>query len=271
LLGLEFEGWAQCRLATDPDPSDEPRGVSGWTFAVAGEPDLDRVLRFQPAGATQRVPGPAVGVRVTGVARDGTSLADSPLAGAPVNLLGDPVFDGRNGLAYEDTHEPIVPVHLRIEGGGVALERRHADATGAFIVTPPGRPMRPPAAAAAAIGVATPADQARFRSTRADQLREALRAATSDTQKAALGRRLQSFGAGSGPGNILTDSLGYALPYHYELAGLDPIVEDPNGILGPVDGHSPWTLDLVVGIWDADALCTYIVGGLQLPLAPPPA
>jgi hypothetical protein len=54
-----------------PDPSDEPRGVSGYTFALAGEPDLDRLLHLQPdeAGVFERrfgvsddAPGPHVGV-----------------------------------------------------------------------------------------------------------------------------------------------------------------------------------------------------------------
>ena len=47
-LVLEFEGWCSLRLPTDPDPSDEPRGISGYTFAFAGEPDLDRILNLQP-------------------------------------------------------------------------------------------------------------------------------------------------------------------------------------------------------------------------------
>ena len=46
-LVLEFEGWCSLRLPTDPDPSDEPRGISGYTFAFAGEPDFDRVLNLQ--------------------------------------------------------------------------------------------------------------------------------------------------------------------------------------------------------------------------------
>ncbi len=37
MLVVNFAGWFQCRLATDPDPTDEPRGVSGFTFALAGE------------------------------------------------------------------------------------------------------------------------------------------------------------------------------------------------------------------------------------------
>lgn len=41
VLDINFEGFWQCRLATDPDPSDEQRGISGFTFSVAGESLLE--------------------------------------------------------------------------------------------------------------------------------------------------------------------------------------------------------------------------------------
>jgi hypothetical protein len=40
-LSISFDGFFQCRLATDPDPSNEQRGISGFTYAVAGETLLD--------------------------------------------------------------------------------------------------------------------------------------------------------------------------------------------------------------------------------------
>lgn len=40
-LDIQFEGFWQCRLATDPDPSDEQRGISGFTYSVAGETLLE--------------------------------------------------------------------------------------------------------------------------------------------------------------------------------------------------------------------------------------
>ena len=68
-IWLKFNGWFQCRLATDPDPTDEPRGVSGYVRAVAGEPDLDRILRLQPP-VVQRSYCPQVGVKVRAVFGD---------------------------------------------------------------------------------------------------------------------------------------------------------------------------------------------------------
>lgn len=35
------------RLATDPDPTDDPYGTSGYTMALAKEPVLDQKIRLQ--------------------------------------------------------------------------------------------------------------------------------------------------------------------------------------------------------------------------------
>ena len=43
-LDVHFEGYFLCRLTTDPDPTDEPRGVSGYTLALAGETNLDNCV-----------------------------------------------------------------------------------------------------------------------------------------------------------------------------------------------------------------------------------
>jgi hypothetical protein len=48
ILDINFEGFWQCRLATDPDPSDEQRGISGFTYAVVGETLLEPSLWSQP-------------------------------------------------------------------------------------------------------------------------------------------------------------------------------------------------------------------------------
>lgn len=238
MLVLAFEGWAQCRLATDPDPTDEPRGVGGWTFAVAGEPDLDRIIRFQPEGATHRRFCPDVGVTVRAVGRDGAAVAGSPLVGARVALLDDPVFDGRNGLSHEDQLEPIVPFHIRVEKDGAVLDRRHDDGTGNPVVTLP--------------------------VARAAQVRAALQNATGATEQAALRKRLEQLGRDD-PRDITTGALGFALPYTISLAGSPGAVEDPNGVLGAIDPQAPWAVQMIVGIYDSDALCTYIDGQISLP------
>src|ERR1700730_1603882 len=126
MMTLKFSGWFQCRLATDPDPSDEPRGVSGFTFALPGEPDLDRIIRFQPQGTAYRCCCPPIGVHIKGVYEDGCKIDDHPLAGADVDLLHDPKFLGENGIIVQ-YNEPIVPFHLCISKGELRLSRPHAD------------------------------------------------------------------------------------------------------------------------------------------------
>ena len=37
LLEIKYQGFFFCRLATDPDPTDEQRGVSGYTMALVDE------------------------------------------------------------------------------------------------------------------------------------------------------------------------------------------------------------------------------------------
>ena len=47
LLELQFEGFFMCRIATDPDPTNEQLGVSGYTMALVKEDPLDQVIRLQ--------------------------------------------------------------------------------------------------------------------------------------------------------------------------------------------------------------------------------
>lgn len=46
-IQIHYEGYWQCRQATDPDPTEDPRGVSGYTYAVGDETDLDLIIRLQ--------------------------------------------------------------------------------------------------------------------------------------------------------------------------------------------------------------------------------
>jgi hypothetical protein len=138
-LTLEFEGYFQMRMATDPDPTDELRGVSGYTFALAGEPDLDATTHLQPdeRGVWQRsfgpdMPGqtpshpeplpvpnpgetdarcPRVGVTVTGASLDGQSRPD--LVGARVKFIGAQILE-HNGVLVRNDYFFIDPMHVRI-------------------------------------------------------------------------------------------------------------------------------------------------------------
>ena len=118
-LQLEFEGYYQMRMATDPDPPDDPRGLSGYTFALPGEPDLDRKLHFQAdeRGAWPRVyglpgaPGPQIGVRVT-QATGGNRT--EKLVGARVRFVDAELVE-RNGVVVRNDRFAIDPLLVRIE------------------------------------------------------------------------------------------------------------------------------------------------------------
>jgi hypothetical protein len=130
MLELYFEGWFQCRLARDPDPSDEKRGISGASFATVYEPDLDRIIRLNDAVATRAMYLPAghqvptVGVSVKSVYIDGQRIAGHPMLGARVNLLDDPVFQSLNGVFSTPGYEIIDPFHISVSQENLRLSRR---------------------------------------------------------------------------------------------------------------------------------------------------
>ena len=131
MLRLEFEGYFQMRMATDPDPTDEKRGDSGYTFALAGEPDFDAKIHFQPdeTGVWQREFGPSnqvgprVGVTVRRATRDGQAAAD--LIGTRVSFLDAQIIE-HNGILARNDLFIIDPLRVRVSSADnkeVLLER----------------------------------------------------------------------------------------------------------------------------------------------------
>lgn len=136
---LHFSGWAQGRIPTDPDPSFEPRGVSGYTFALPGEPDLDRVIYFQEKkGVVHRSHCPQVGVFVTG-GMDFTTRGSGgnvefvskkpvtknhPLFNASVDLPDNCIFSSENSTIIYNGFGVMNPFILSIEGKGMSFRRR---------------------------------------------------------------------------------------------------------------------------------------------------
>jgi hypothetical protein len=286
MLRLQFEGFFQCRLATDPDPADESRGVSGWTFAVAPEPDLDRVIRLQDPVAV-RFPGPTVGVTVKRATRHGDAAPDHPLVGARVNLLDAPKFEGRSGIVAEDAQEPIDPFLLEIVGGGITLRRedfwnrRLPQRLPIADVNPVDLARRQPvrdnpvsvAEVFEAVGVTTPPAFLSQRRQGLDQVFASLQVAD---QRAGIQKRMADldFVLGNlqqGIGDIRLGILGASLVYRFEINGPGAVVEDPRGLLGGMINPSPpWPVTFWMGGFDADALCGFMRGNLDLPFQPNP-
>ncbi len=139
LLEIRYQGYFFCRLATDPDPTDEQRGVSGYTMALVAEDPLDQVIRTQidKAFADRNLREPAqrmkikVGVKVSDVLFDGSSYAPgrAALKDAKLYLEGEtppfpgPIFDSRNNIVGSDDNMMFVvnPFQLAIRGKGVEI------------------------------------------------------------------------------------------------------------------------------------------------------
>ncbi|HEY0167531.1 MAG TPA: hypothetical protein VGB75_10865 [Jatrophihabitans sp.] len=280
-LTLGFEGFVQVRLATDPDPSDEPRGVSGWTHAVAGEPDLDRVLVLQDDDPrrVRRSRGPRVGVTVRSVEIDGVASSGHPLLGARVELLDAPKFEGRNWVIASDGAEPIYPLHLRISAPGLVLDKRDAltDSAGAsipfYLIGPQDLERRTPtmegdpgaqAEVMAALGVPDN-DPVAWRQARKNVLREDLDAldAADEVTATALRVRIADIEAGG----IAEALVGIRMRYRLLVHGPGSSSVPAGALPGKVGDDADWKLDFWVGGWDADALCMYLRGAAEIPLA----
>ena len=144
---LQFGGYFQMRMATDPDPTDELRGVSGYTFALAGEPDLDAQIHLQPwePGVWQRkfgvedlgdeppndlpvahksaAGGPRVGVVVHSATIDRKPAPE--YVGGRLQLLGAQILE-HNGILIRNDYFVIDPVKVRVTmpDGRLVAERR---------------------------------------------------------------------------------------------------------------------------------------------------
>jgi hypothetical protein len=270
LVVCAFDGWVQVRLATNPDPTDEPRGVSGYTFALPGEPDLDRVLRTHDPIAP-RTHGPPIGVFVRTVTVDGVAVATHPLVGARLDLLGEPRFESVNEVMMEQGEEPLEPFDVQLVHGAFRLQRRaflDPSQPAATVYTVPRALLEP---RRAQVNLATTilqqatggSDPVAFRHARLLLLEADLQVATDPIQRAALGRRISELEI-TDPNDHRTISMEFIESRHFDLNGPTALV-DPAGWLGSLDTFETFACDVVMGAWDADALSAYYTGTLALP------
>jgi hypothetical protein len=264
MIELRFRGWFQCRLATDPDPYDEPRGVSGYVHAYVGEPDLDRLIHFQTPGF-RRDYAPEPGVKVDQLLHNGEAIAAGALVGSSVELLNRPKFEGRNGVIAEDGLEPIYPFDLAITSGAFRLRRAALPEDPAFPfegLFAHGVELAPDVIRdATGIPSLLPVWRERLGRLRADE------PSADDPKKTAIRERIafleRNFAAGGGTAGFF-DAL---LRYDCVLAAAVTL-EDPDRLLPEQPAaDTPWRAQFWLGGWDADALCGYCRGSLTLPAA----
>jgi hypothetical protein len=270
LVVCSFTGWVQVRLATNPDPTDEPRGVSGYTFALAGEPDLDRVLRTSSPVAP-RTHGEPIGVFVRRVTVDGVAVGTHPLLGAQLDLLGTPMFESVNEVVMEQGEEPLEPFDVQLVRGAFRFQRRaflDPSTPDATVYTVP-RAVLATRRAEVALDTSVlqeaygTTDPSAFRAGRLHLLQADLQNATDPVQRAALGRRISELEI-TDPNDHRTVSMTFIERRHFELNGPTALV-DPDGWLATLDTAQTFACDAVMGAWDADTLTAYYTGTLALP------
>jgi hypothetical protein len=280
VLTLLFSGWFQCRLATNPDPTDERRGVSGYTFALAGEPDLDRVIRLH-APVAPRSHAPPVGVHVVEVRAGGHSVEDHPLSGARVELLDDARFESRNRILSDDRSGtgPIHPFHLRIRSDSAEITRRdllHPGAPGCTVEEAPPEALNRRAPIhldgfrlegvriRQAAGV-RPALEHRRR--RRAVLERDLAAENDPLAAAALRKRISELSIDDPLDHrvLMMEALQHR---RLDLRGPATVHGPGKRLLEQIDPAADWPIAFWMGGWDADALCGFMKGTLRLP---PPA
>ncbi len=268
MLQIRFRGYFQCRLATDSAEYDSPTGVNGWTYAYTqfGEPPLDRIIRFHDPVAL-RSQAPAIGVFVNEVI--GTTLAPTahPLVGARLELMGNPVFEGRNHLIAGDTEEPVSPMIMRLTQGGTVIERRSDYKVTSVVQRRPymGKGLKPaPPELVAITGVSDMKSALAYRLSRKTLL-ESAKASTSDPNiLGVLDARIQALTTFTSGAPVMT--LTGVVPYSHQLLHA-AVVNDAAGLAGgTIDTGTPWDVAYWFGGWDADTLVGYTMGEIRIPL-----
>lgn len=124
-LDIGFEGFFMCRLTTDPDPTDEQRGVSGYTLALAVEDDLDNWIQLNPSlpylqrnlrePLRSRILQPHPHQHPPGM---GTPI-DAPIdAAAQLQTAGPPTAEPPLGAALFDSDSPLGVKVTSVQIGG---------------------------------------------------------------------------------------------------------------------------------------------------------
>lgn len=264
MITIEYDGFFQCRLATDSAAYDAPRGVGGWTFAFGNEPDLDRIIRLHDPVAL-RSQAPPINVSATSVVAS-CGLEVSSLDDARIDFLDGAVFEGRNGVIAGDAVEPISPIKMEIKTDLVRLERgsdydvesaiQRSPYMGGGIISLPDVTVR-------GTSISNPSEALSFRANRKSILETELAGETDSDVREILESRIQELDSGGGP---ITGTLASAVPYSFTLKD-SPTIDLPAG--SPLEGHidiaTAWNVEFWMGCFDADTLTGFMRGKIEIP------
>ena len=292
MLILAYEGWFQCRLATDPDPTNEKWGITGATFSGPGEAPLDRVIRFQdPVDLRFPFESADFGVNVTGVYVSTTNVGgqevpveqpNHPLVGAKVELLDDAKYHQRNYIVIEGLNSPIDPFHVRItsKDGDIVIDRddilvlTNPKATLEEMFLEPSVIARrsqngptvgksPELVEATGIG-----DYIGYWKKRHEALEDRLKIATDKTEVAALKKRILYMDEMKHDSGTRVDArqfIGLLSPYEVDINGDAKIDAAPEKLGGSIGVSQPWPMKFWMGAYDVDLMLGYTKGTLSLP------
>ena len=294
LLTAQFQGYFMCRIAVDPDPSNETRGRSGYTMALPSEAPLDQVIRLQPdAYVNDNTREPAreiglnVGVDVTGVTFDGQPWSGaSRLLGAHVSLEGTrrapsgPVFVSRNNvIGSDDTMQFVIdPFVLAIRKPG--LEIRASDyvnpskpAQSLWQIDDPNLYARrmpvafDPNSLEVAQAISVFDGYAYFRGRRAflQEKIDRLHAEGGPGAELAIEEAKSRLYQLEFWGDRMINKLGFRLEWEFDVNGPQVVKGD---LGGRADTDQPWHVRFWFGGWDGDLLTGYMRGELSIPFKP---
>jgi len=287
-LIIQFSGWILMRIPTDPDPTDEPRGVSGYTFAFGDEPDLNRQIYFQvPANFTPRAPTYDLGVKVRSAVRiENQQTPIEALDLATVDLLNAPKLENRNWTLTTAGYEPIVPFDFLIKGKGITLFR-----SAPLIAEDPEKPvwqisedilqaygaagaLYEPATIGNATGiwdsVKVAAERLQALQAERDQLEKKKRLTPDeDVARVILEARIRELQYGiDNPQDRRIMARYFVERFNFQMNGKAKVEGDQQKTLkGKIlyDDKNPWQIGFWIGAWDPDALSAYVTGALEIP------
>lgn len=294
LLELRYEGYFMCRIATDPDPTNEQRGVSGYTLALAGEAPLDQVIRLQEDDCTVLRPpaqqmGIRIGVTVRDVLFDGKAFPEGTeaLAGARVKLEGKtppfegPIYDSRNNIVGSDDNMMFVvnPFEMVIEKPGVEIRAKD--------YLNPANPEQPiwqiedpsvytrrfptfNSASTQVMAAMRVFDQFTYFNDRVRWLRREMARLESEYPEprpeeveTAIQRLRTRIYTIEFWGDRFFSKMAFQLTYNFRVNGPQSFRVD--GLAGTADTAHPWPVNFWFGGWDGDLLVGYMQGTLAIP------
>jgi hypothetical protein len=307
-LTLAFDGYFMCRLATDPDPSNEERGRSGYTMALTHERPLDQIIRMQaddyvrehlrpPAGGKKSNLPREVGVSVRSVNLGGKVWpAGEHLIGAKVDLKGPDgvtpgaIFESRNNIVGSDDSLAFVitPFDLVIEQTGerpvtlraidylnpVDPDKQTWEIENPALYTRRFPTKFDPASLEVmqAISVFDGYEYFRVRreflTKRIAELTQLLEGPDGASLMLPLEQAKSRLYQLEFWGDRVINKLGFRLEWEFEVNG--PQTADGD-LGGRADVDQPWHVRMWCGGWDGDLLLGYLRGSLSIPFEENPA